>query len=159
MDMAISQQVRRDLEEYDKWKLVTPECPKVKLGGENKKMEKVSEYTIEQLLISKNPYIALEVDNDTLRNYAKSNTVSENKICDNESNQEDNKHNPVRYCTSIKEPEEEPKKRTETQHNVQNQRKTQLKWLAKEDNETYSIPMTINQQTSREKIRRVQIQE
>jgi hypothetical protein len=61
----------------------------------------------------------------------------------------------VRYCTSIKEPKEEPKKKIETQHNIENQRKTQLKWLAKEDNETSSIPMIINQQISREKIRRV----
>jgi hypothetical protein len=30
MDTAISQQVRTDLEEYDKWKLVTPKCPKLK---------------------------------------------------------------------------------------------------------------------------------
>jgi len=42
------------------------------------------------------------------RNYVKSNTVSDNKISNSESNQEDNKHNPVRYCTSIKVPEEEP---------------------------------------------------
>jgi len=70
-------------------------------------MEKVSEHTIiEQTLISKNPYVALEVDNDILRNYVKSNTVSENKISNNESNHEDNKHNPVRYCTSTKESEE-----------------------------------------------------
>jgi hypothetical protein len=31
MATAISQQVRRDLEEYDKWKLVMPRHPKVKL--------------------------------------------------------------------------------------------------------------------------------
>ena len=37
MDTAISQQVRTDLEEYDKWKLVTPRCPKVKIGDKNKK--------------------------------------------------------------------------------------------------------------------------
>jgi hypothetical protein len=69
-------------------------------------MEKVSEHTIKQILISKNPYAALEVDNDIVRNYVKSNTVSENKISDNESNHEDTKHNPVRYCTSTKESEE-----------------------------------------------------
>jgi hypothetical protein len=37
MDTAISQQVRTDLEEYDKWKLVKPRCPKVKIGDKNKK--------------------------------------------------------------------------------------------------------------------------
>jgi len=37
MDTAISQQVRTDLEEYDKWKLVTPRCPKVKTGDKNLK--------------------------------------------------------------------------------------------------------------------------
>jgi hypothetical protein len=37
MDTAISQQVRTDVEEYDKWKLVTPRCPKVKIGDKNKK--------------------------------------------------------------------------------------------------------------------------
>jgi hypothetical protein len=36
----------------------------------------------------------------------------------------------------------------ETQHTLKNQKKTQLKWFSKEDNETYSIP-------SKEKIRRV----
>jgi DNA-directed RNA polymerase specialized sigma subunit len=35
-DTDISQQVRTDLEEYDKWKLVTPRCPKVKIGDNNK---------------------------------------------------------------------------------------------------------------------------
>jgi len=82
----------------------------------------------------------------------KSNIVSDNKISDNESNQEDNQHKPVRYCISIKEPEEEPKKKIETQHNVQNQTKIQLKWLAKEDNETYSVAKIINQQISSQKI-------
>jgi len=52
-------------------------------------------------MISKNPYVALEVDNDILRNYMKSNTVSKNKMSDNESNQKNNTQNPVRYCTSI----------------------------------------------------------
>lgn len=41
----------------------------------------------------------------------------------------------MRYCTSTKEPVEEPKKKIETQHNLQNQKKTQLKWFAKEGNE------------------------
>jgi hypothetical protein len=31
MDTAISQQVRTDLEEYDKWKLVTSRCPEIKI--------------------------------------------------------------------------------------------------------------------------------
>jgi hypothetical protein len=33
-----------------------------------------------------------------------------------------------------KEPAEESNKKTYTQHNLQNQEKTQLKWFAKEDN-------------------------
>jgi hypothetical protein len=37
MNTAISQQVRTDLEKYDKWKLVTPRYPKVKIGDKNKK--------------------------------------------------------------------------------------------------------------------------
>jgi hypothetical protein len=36
MDTAISQQGRTDLEEYDKWKLVTPRCPNVKIGDKKK---------------------------------------------------------------------------------------------------------------------------
>jgi hypothetical protein len=87
-------------------------------------MEKISECTIKQTVTSKNPYVALEVDNDILRNDVKTNTVSETRISNNDSNQKDNKHNPVRYCPSIKEPEEEPKMKTETQHNLQTQRKT-----------------------------------
>jgi hypothetical protein len=82
----------------------------------------------------------------------KTNLVFETKISNIDSNQEDNKHNPVLYCTATKEPAEEPKKMTETLHNLQNQRTTQLKRFAREDNEIYSIPMIINQQISREKI-------
>jgi hypothetical protein len=104
-------------------------------------MENVSEHTIKQMVISKNPYVTLEVDSNILRNDVKSNTVSENKISDNERNQKDNKHNPLRYCTSIKELAEEPKMKIETQHKLQNQRNAQMKWFAKEGNETYSIPM------------------
>jgi hypothetical protein len=37
MDTTISHQVRTDLEGCDKWKLVTPKRPKVKIGDENKK--------------------------------------------------------------------------------------------------------------------------
>ena len=40
----------------------------------------------------------------------KTNTVSETKISDIDGNQKDNKPNPMRYCTSTKEPTEEPKK-------------------------------------------------
>ena len=86
----------------------------------------------------KNPYVALEVDKNILINDVKSNTVSVIKVIDIDSNHKGNKYNPVRYCTSIKEPIEEPKKKIETQHNLQNQRKAQLKWLAKDVNETYS---------------------
>jgi hypothetical protein len=45
-----------------------------------------------------------------LRNNVKSNTVSETKVSDIDTNLKDNKHNPARYCTFIKEPAEEPKK-------------------------------------------------
>jgi len=74
----------------------------------------------------------------------KTNTVSETKISDIDSNQKDNKYTPVRYCTSTKEPVEEPQKKIVTQHNLQNQKKTQLKQFAQEDNRTYSIPTVIN---------------
>jgi hypothetical protein len=50
-----------------------PRHPKVKLWDKNKKMVEVSQHTIKQTLISKNPSVALEVD-DILRNYVKSNT-------------------------------------------------------------------------------------
>jgi len=62
------------------------------------------------MLILKNPYVSLEVDNNIIRNDVKTNTVSETKISNIDSNQKDNKHNPVRYCRSTKEPTEEPKK-------------------------------------------------
>jgi hypothetical protein len=39
----------------------------------------------------------------------KTNTVSETEISDIESNQKDNKHNPVRYCRFTKEPIGDPK--------------------------------------------------
>jgi hypothetical protein len=74
-------------------------------------MWKASKCTIEQTLILKNPYISLEFDNNIIRNYVKTNTVSETKISDIDSNQKYNKHNlPVRYCRSTKKPTEEPKK-------------------------------------------------
>ena len=81
-------------------------------------MEKIIECTIKQTLFSKNPYVELEVD----RNDMKTNTVSETKISKIDCNQKDNKHNPVRYCTSTKEPVEEPKRNFETKHNLQNRR-------------------------------------
>jgi hypothetical protein len=49
MDTTISEQLRTDLEEVDKWKLVTPRHPKVKID-KNKNMEKVSECTVQQML-------------------------------------------------------------------------------------------------------------
>jgi hypothetical protein len=137
MDTAISQQLRTDLEEIDKWTLMTRRHPKVKIVDENKNMEKVSECTGQQMLILKNPYVALEVDSDIIRSDVKTNTVSETKISDLDNNQKDNKHIPVGYCTSTKKPVEEPQKKIITHHNLQNQKKTQL-------NETYSIPMIIN---------------
>ena len=72
MDMTISHQSRTDLEGYDKWKLVTVTSLKVKIGHENKKkMEKVSECTFEQMLISKNPYVALKNQKTQLKQFAK----------------------------------------------------------------------------------------
>jgi hypothetical protein len=55
-------------------------------------------------------------------------------MSDVDSKQRDNKHKPMRYYTPIKEPVEELKKKIEAQHNLQNQKKAQLKWFAKEDN-------------------------
>ena len=37
MDMTISQQIRTNVEEYDKWKLVMARCLKVKIRDKNKK--------------------------------------------------------------------------------------------------------------------------
>jgi hypothetical protein len=73
-----------------------PRCPEVKIGDKNKNTEKVSECTIEQTLILKNPNVAREVDSDIIRNNMKTNTVSETKISYIDSNQKDNKHKPVR---------------------------------------------------------------
>jgi len=144
MDATISQQLRTDLEEYDKWILVMPRHPKVKIGDKNKNTEKVSECTIGHTPILKNPYVACEVDSDIIRNDMKTNTGPETKIGSIDSNHKDSKHKPVKYCTSTKDPVEEPQKKIVTQHNLQNKKKTQLKQFAKEDNETYSIPMIIN---------------
>lgn len=78
VDTTVSQQVHTDLEEYNKWKLVMPRGPKVKIGDKYKEMEKVTECTIEQRLISKNAYTVLEEDsiisNDVI------NSVSETEI-------------------------------------------------------------------------------
>jgi hypothetical protein len=78
VDITVSQQVHNDLEKYDKWKLVMPRCPKVKIGDKYKEMQKVTECTIEQRLISKNPYIVLEED-DIISNDVMINSVSENE--------------------------------------------------------------------------------
>ena len=56
--------------------------------------------------------LSLQVDNDMVRNDGKTNTVSETKPSNIDSNQNYNNHNPMRHCTSTKEPEEEPKKKT-----------------------------------------------
>ena len=69
VNTTVSQKVRTDLEEYDKQKLVMPRQPEVKIGDKYKEMEKVTECTIEQRLISKNPYMVLEEDDDTISNY------------------------------------------------------------------------------------------
>jgi len=65
------------MEEYDKWKLVMPRRPKVQLGDKYKETDKVNECTIEQRLISKNPYTALEEDNDILSNDVQTNCVGD----------------------------------------------------------------------------------
>jgi len=65
---------------------------------------------MEQMLILKNSYVSLEVDNNIIRNDVITNTVSETKISDIDSNQKGNKQSPMRYCRSTKEPTEEPKK-------------------------------------------------
>jgi hypothetical protein len=57
----------------------------------------------------KNPYVSLEVDKIIIRNDVKTNTVSQTKISDNDSNQKDNKHNSMRYCRTTKKPIGEPK--------------------------------------------------
>ena len=59
MDMSVSQQVHTDLEECNKWKLVMPRHPKIKIGDKYEENKKVTECTIEQRLISKNLYVAL----------------------------------------------------------------------------------------------------
>ena len=64
-------------------------------------MQKVSECTIEQTLILKNPYVSLEVENNITRNDVKTNTVSETKISDNDSNQKHNEHNPFDIYVTV----------------------------------------------------------
>jgi len=134
-----------------------PRRPNVQLGDNYKEIEKVNECTIEQRLISKNPYIVLEEDNDIISNDLQKNSMSETEENVTDNNRKDLKHNSNRYYISVQEPAVEPPKKTATQHNLQNQMRTQLKWFVKEDNETYSIPMIINLQISRDKIRRVTI--
>jgi hypothetical protein len=126
-DTTVSQQVRTDLEEYDKWKLAMPRRPKVKIGDKYKEMEKVTECTIEQRLMSKNPYVVLEEDNDIINNDVITNSVSETEINDTDSNRIDYKHNAVRHYTTIMELAEEHKKKISTQHNLQNQKRTLLR--------------------------------
>jgi hypothetical protein len=109
--------------------LLTPR-PKVKIGDKNLKMGKVSECTIEKTLILKNASVALKVDSSIIRNDVKTDTVSETKISDIDSNQQDKKPNPVRCYKYTKKPVEEPKKKFETQYNLQNQNKIQLKWFS-----------------------------
>ena len=103
--------------------MVTPRRPNVKIGDKNKKVLIVTECTIEQTVISKNPYVTLEVDTAIIRNDVETNTVPETKICYIESNEKDKQHNTVRYCMSTEEPAEEQQKKSETQHNLQNQNK------------------------------------
>ena len=103
--------------------MVTPRRPNVKIGDKNEKVLRVTECTIEQTVISKNPYVSLEVDTVIIINDVETNTVPETKICYIESNEKVKKHNPVRYCMSTEEPAEEQQKKSETQHNLQNQNK------------------------------------
>jgi hypothetical protein len=83
--------------------MVMPRRPKVKIGEKYNEMKKVTECTIEQRLISKNPYIALEEDKDIICNEVQTNSVSETVINDTDSNRTDHKHSSARYCTSTKE--------------------------------------------------------
>jgi hypothetical protein len=96
-----------------------PRNPEVKIGNKYKEMGKETNCTTEQRLISKNHYIALEKDNNIISNDVKTNSVSETEINNTESNRKDHKHNSVQYCTSTKEPAEEPRKKIATQHNLQ----------------------------------------
>ena len=111
VDTSVSQQVRTDLEEYDKWKLVMPRRLKVKLGDNYKETEKVNECTTEQRLISKNPYIALEEDNDIISNNVQINSMLETEVSVTDNNQKDLKHNSLRYYISMQEPVVEPPKK------------------------------------------------
>ena len=109
--------------------MVTPRRPEVTIRDKNKKVLRVTECTIEQMLISKNPYVTLKVD-DIIRNDVETNTVPETKISEFDSNKTEKKHNPVRCYKYTKKPVEEPKKKFETQYNLQNQNKIQLKWFS-----------------------------
>jgi hypothetical protein len=62
-----------------------PRRPEVKIGDKYKEMEKVTECTIEQRLVSKNPYIVLEENNYIISNDV-INSVSEIEINDTDSN-------------------------------------------------------------------------
>ena len=97
MDSMVTQQVRTDPEEHDKWKMVMPKNPKFKLGDKYKEMKKIPECTTEQRLISKNPCIVLEGDNDVNSNNVKTNSVSETVTNDTDINRMDYKHNSNRY--------------------------------------------------------------
>jgi len=93
-------------------------------------------------------------DNDII-----SNDVQTNQMSETEENVTENKQKDLKHLSDItylgRNQQYNPPKNTATQHNLQNQMRIQLKWFAKVDNETYSIPMIINRQISREKIRRV----
>ena len=143
VDTSVSQQVHTDLEEYDKWKLVMPRHPKIKTRDKYNEIKKVTECTIEQRLISKNPYTALEED-DIISDNVQTNSVLETEINVTGSNRKDLEHKSIRYYVSTQEPVLEPKEMITTQRNLQNETRTQMKWFAKGDNETCSIPMIVN---------------
>jgi len=84
--------------------MVMPRHPKVKLGDNYKEIEKVTECTIEQRLISKSPYRALEEDNNIISNDVQTKSVSETEINVTDNNQKDLKHNSIRYYISTQEP-------------------------------------------------------
>jgi len=70
-----------------------PRHPKIKIGDKYKEIEKVTECAIEQRLISNNPCIALEEDDDIISNDVQTNSVLETEIKVTDRNKEDLDHN------------------------------------------------------------------
>ena len=93
----------------------------MKLWDNYKEFVNVTECTIEQRLVSKNPYIALQEDNDIISNAVQTNSVSESEINVTGNNWKDLKHNSIRYYISMQELVLEPNKNIATQQSLQNQ--------------------------------------